>query len=102
MRVVAAIALVLLVSGTARGEECRATRGGDRWAWRIVDARKCWYPGRAGMDKRRLHWPRQRHDAAPPLPPGDLEPKAVKAYPINTKDEQLRNSCCWPTMEKKQ
>jgi hypothetical protein len=31
--------------------------GGGHWAWRLIDGRKCWYKGAAGMDKSLLHWP---------------------------------------------
>ncbi|PWT91752.1 MAG: hypothetical protein C5B54_04745 [Acidobacteria bacterium] len=27
------------------------------WSWREIDHKKCWYEGRAGLDKHRLYWP---------------------------------------------
>jgi hypothetical protein len=30
--------------------------GHGHWAWRLIDGRKCWYEGAAGIDKSLLHW----------------------------------------------
>jgi hypothetical protein len=35
---------------------------GRHWAYRIVDGRECWYPGRPGKPKNELFW---GHDAIP-------------------------------------
>ena len=35
--------------------------GDGHWAWRLIDGRKCWYKGAAGMDKSLLHWPPLEH-----------------------------------------
>jgi hypothetical protein len=36
---------------------CQAAAGRDgHWAWRIIDDRKCWYEGKAGMNKTNLQW----------------------------------------------
>jgi hypothetical protein len=38
---------------------CQASAGrGGHWAWRIIDGRKCWYGGKAGMSKNSLQWVR--------------------------------------------
>jgi hypothetical protein len=40
--------------------ECQSsppTHSKNRWAWRLVDNRKCWYAGEPGIDKSKLHWP---------------------------------------------
>ena len=31
--------------------------GDGHWAWRLIDGRKCWYKGAAGINKSLLHWP---------------------------------------------
>jgi hypothetical protein len=45
---------------TAQGLiECRAELPAGRigyWSWRNIDGKRCWYPGRPGMDKARLQW----------------------------------------------
>ena len=28
----------------------------EYWSWRIIDGKRCWYPGRPGMDKSNLRW----------------------------------------------
>jgi hypothetical protein len=44
-------------SARNRKIECRAAAGrGGHWAWRIIDSRKCWYEGKAGMSKDNLRW----------------------------------------------
>jgi hypothetical protein len=60
--------IVVLISGApidlARGGdlvECepqRVTGDGRHWAYRIVDGRECWYPGRPGKPKNELFWGR--------------------------------------------
>jgi hypothetical protein len=30
----------------------------EYWSWRIIDGKKCWYPGRPGMSKANLLWPK--------------------------------------------
>jgi hypothetical protein len=50
--------------GLARGGErveCEAQRvtgDGHYWAYRIIDGRECWYPGRPGKPKNELYWDR--------------------------------------------
>ena len=56
----AVLAAVLLVTSEAAAIECSAERlqsGKGHWSWRIVDGKKCWYPGRPGVSKDNLHWP---------------------------------------------
>ena len=58
----------VLISGAlidvARGGdlvECepqRVTDDGRHWAYRIIDGRECWYPGRPGKPKNELYWVR--------------------------------------------
>src|SRR5262245_60785756 len=61
--------IVVLISGAlidvARGGdlvECepqRVTDDGRHWAYRIIDGRECWYPGRPGKPKNELYWGRE-------------------------------------------
>src|SRR5262249_11438815 len=58
----------VLISGAlidvARGSdlvECEPQRvidDGRHWAYRIIDGRECWYPGRPGKPKNELYWGR--------------------------------------------
>jgi hypothetical protein len=60
------IAVVILsaLNEPARGgdvvacEPQRVTGDGRHWAYRIVDGRECWYPGRPGKPKNELFWDR--------------------------------------------
>ena len=66
-------ALIAVISGAlidlARGGdlvECepqRVTDDGRHWAYRIIDGRECWYPGRPGKPKNELFWD---HGITPP------------------------------------
>jgi hypothetical protein len=64
-----AIALVIMLAalGTAAysAVECRAEPPANRtgyWSWRNIDGKRCWYPGRANMDKANLKWPQSAPD----------------------------------------
>ena len=62
-RHVIAAVIVLTPLGTAANSpmECKAEVPAARtgyWSWRNVDGKRCWYPGRPGMDKANLQWPR--------------------------------------------
>jgi hypothetical protein len=37
---------------------CKTSQGSTTtwWRWRIVDGKKCWYPGKAAIDKSQLTW----------------------------------------------
>src|ERR1700730_10603041 len=57
-----AVAILSALNGPARGgdvvacEPQRVTGDGRHWAYRIVDGRECWYPGRPGKPKNELFW----------------------------------------------
>src|SRR5215813_11823837 len=67
----------VLISGAlidvARGGdrvECepqRVTGDGHYWAYRIIDGRECWYPGRPGKPKNELYWGRGTTPSAPQM-----------------------------------
>src|SRR5262249_50003882 len=66
--------IVVLISGAlidlARSSdrvECepqRVTGDGHYWAYRIIDGRECWYPGRPGKPKNELYWGRETTPSA--------------------------------------
>ena len=57
---------------------CRSDKPHNRaewWAYRVIDGKQCWYPGRPGMSKNLLSWQRK--------------PVTVEAV------EPDENTCCW-------
>jgi hypothetical protein len=54
------------------------------WSWRLIDGRKCWYPGKAMLPRNQLHWvATSRHLAEPSVgqPDGRLAaPVAVAPF----------------------
>jgi len=48
--------------GLASAVECASSKknDGERWAYRIIDSKRCWYIGRPGKSKSTLHWAKQR------------------------------------------
>jgi len=121
----------VLISGAlidvARGSdlvECepqRVTDDGRHWAYRIVDGRECWYPGRPGKPKNELYWvhgttPSARQtvdqpgtETVPSEPPSRLvaappeKPEIAEAMPAEWRataaDQLLAFTCCWPELE---
>ena len=121
----------VLISGAlidvARGSdlvECepqRVTDDGRHWAYRIVDGRECWYPGRPGKPKNELYWVRGTTPSArqtvdqpgtetvPSEPPSRLvaappeKPEIAEAMPAEWRataaDQLLAFTCCWPELE---
>jgi hypothetical protein len=51
------------VPASAKAVTCQTSgpAGDGHWAWRLIDGRKCWYKGAAGMDKSLLNWPPLEH-----------------------------------------
>ena len=97
---IAALPLMLLAGSAvdpARALECHSSKGAraDRWAWREIDGRHCWYKGRRGLDKRLLHWPAPAAEQtsaaqAPPVkqPPPAWQPPASPSAPWSTFEER--------------
>ena len=117
--------------GLARGGdrvECepqRVTGDGHYWAYRIIDGRECWYPGRPGKPKNELYWGRGTTPSArqtvdqpeaeaetetvPSEPPSRLvaappeKPEIAEAMPAEWRataaDQLLAFTCCWPQLE---
>jgi hypothetical protein len=96
-QVLAAVIVFAPLSTTANSVECKAELPAARtghWSWRNIDGKRCWYPGRAGMDKAGLQWPRSapkpaRHDGDSSQPKQDLvRPKQDFVQPIQPKLER--------------
>jgi hypothetical protein len=120
--------IAVLISGAltdlARGGdlvECepqQVTGDGRHWAYRIVDGRECWYPGRPGKPKNELFWDRgitpsarqpldqpeaETEPAEPPsqlvaAPPETPEPMPEE-WRATPADQLLAFTCCWPELE---
>jgi hypothetical protein len=125
----------VLISGAlidvARGSdlvECepqRVTGDGRHWAYRIIDGRECWYPGRPGKPKNELYWGREttpsarqtvdqpeaetetetvpskppfRLVAAPPEKP-EIAEAMLAEWRATAADQLLAFTCCWPELE---
>ena len=125
--------IVVLIAGAlidvARGGdlvECepqRVTDDGGHWAYRIIDGRECWYPGRPGKPKNELYWvrgttpsarqtvdqPEAETETVPSEPPSRLvaappeKPEIAEAMPTEWRttaaDQLLAFTCCWPELE---
>jgi hypothetical protein len=123
--------IAVLIAGAlfdfARGGdlvECelqRVTGDGRHWAYRIVDGRECWYPGRPGKPKDKLFWDRSSTPSArqpldqplaetePSEPPSQLaaaspeQPETPEPMPeewrATAADQLLAFTCCWPELE---
>src|SRR5262245_44247373 len=113
--------IAVLISGAlidvARGGELvecepqRVTGDGRYWAYRIIDGRECWYPGRPGKPKSELFWARIQPEAAtePSEPPSNFvgappkQPETIEAVPeqwrATAADQLLAFTCCWPELD---
>jgi hypothetical protein len=125
--------IAVLISGAliepARGGdlvECepqRVTGDGRHWAYRLLDGRACWYPGRPEKPKNELFWERAISPSAhQPLDHPETEaeiersepdsrfvaapteiPEIRKAMPEESRatsvDQLLAFTCCWPELE---
>lgn len=67
MKVSFSVAVMLLFAScqNAYGITCATSKGHAKtyWSWRLIDGKKCWYPGRTQVAKSQLHWSTPR--AAP-------------------------------------
>src|SRR5262249_44706156 len=99
----------------------RVTGDGHYWAYRIIDDRECWYPGRPGKPKNELYWgrattPSARQTVDQPEPETETEPfeprlvaapqekpQIAEAMPAEWRatsaDQLLAFTCCWPELE---
>jgi len=78
-------------AGYSQVIECQSEKGaGYPWAWREIDGKRCWYKGKAGMDKKLLRWAGM---SAPPAP--KRPPSLINQY--RNEHEQLLYSY-WPPL----
>jgi hypothetical protein len=71
---------------------CKTSQGSTTtwWRWRIIDGKKCWYPGKAVIDKSQLTWEPPEVVVEPkPSPPELALPKstALPAPPLPAKNQ---------------
>ena len=61
---------------------CEEQKGSskDYWSWRIIDGKKCWYPGRPGKPKSELLW-EVIDTSIPDLPSEGEQPEVDSAAP---------------------
>jgi hypothetical protein len=108
--VAATIALSFLSASAASGIDCKpempAARSGY-WSWRIIDGKRCWYPGRPGMEKANLQWQKSattpppidaKNQVSPETHPDQVSPEAysAKAQSYSPKSEELSFEQRWP------
>ena len=50
---------MLTAQAKAQIRECSASpsKTQGHWSWRLIDGRKCWYPGKTMISKSLLQWP---------------------------------------------
>ena len=57
----ACVAALMPTGGAnAKAVECSVARPSHPqgyWSWRLIDGRKCWYPGKTMISKSMLQWP---------------------------------------------
>lgn len=94
--IAALVAFVLYNAITpANAIDCQTAKGaGHPWAWRQIDGKRCWYKGRAGMDKTKLRWPKAVTVGARPAKPQRKSQDDELLYsvwpPRDTFDERFR------------
>ena len=89
IRYVLAVPIVLASWATMASAaiECRAEvppAAREYWSWRIIDGKRCWYPGRPGMNKANLRWP--------PLQPPPDEVSPTEGLRQGEDAENVRNT----------
>jgi hypothetical protein len=100
--VIAGIVVVAAVgAGAANTIECKAelptTRTGY-WSWRVIDGKRCWYPGRPGIAKSQLQWPAEAATAGAPSAADTSwpEPVSVEAESTFSRSKELPFEQRWP------
>ncbi len=98
IRYLVAVTIALAWSATASSAvECSAelpSARTDFWSWRIIDGKRCWYPGRPGMSKAKLQWPQSARQ--PVREQGEaLQPKNERNY-IQPPVKELPFKQRWP------
>jgi hypothetical protein len=81
-----ALATLSASIGAAHAVECRSEKGeGYPWAWRQIDGKRCWYRGKAGMDKKLLQWSASSGTPA-------ATPRSAAAKSLSTKSSTAAKS----------
>ncbi len=76
------LAALLLLGSAEAVTICKTQRDTQgHWRWRIIEERKCWYPGRDRIDKSLLTWEQvierkfyTREELAPHEEPEEIHP----------------------------
>ena len=74
-------ALVPTGGANAKAVECSVARPSHPqgyWSWRLIDGRKCWYPGKTMISKSLLQWPAKASVQAK----ADPKPVPVTVVPV--------------------
>ena len=78
----ACIAALMPTGGAnAKAVECSVARPSHPqgyWSWRLIDGRKCWYPGKTMISKSLLQWPAKASVQAK----ADPKPVPVTVVPV--------------------
>ena len=78
----ACIAALMPTGGAnAKAVECSAARPSHPqgyWSWRLIDGRKCWYPGKTMISKSLLQWPAKASVQAK----ADPKPVPITVVPV--------------------
>jgi hypothetical protein len=87
-------------AGNAHAVDCQSRKGEEgHWAWREIDGKRCWYKGKAGMDKKLLRWASTK--AAPSVTSRRAFVAPDRAAPVvadeNDEHHPLLNSY-WPPL----
>lgn len=96
MTISCAVLAVALIgpAGNAHAIDCQSEKGaGYPWAWREIDGKRCWYKGKAGMDKKLLRW--AEGGTTRPAAAAKRRPRATTEDPAER--EQLLRSY-WPPL----
>ena len=88
-----AITIVLASWATTASSaiECRAElppAAKEYWSWRIIDGKRCWYPGRPGLSKANLHWPLSE--------PGQIPPRRTRYQSLLCLRRRQLKTCAMP------
>jgi hypothetical protein len=81
--------VLLICISNAQAIECQTNvqAGNGRWAWRLIDGRRCWYRGASGIDKSLLHWSAaedslDKSEGTAKTPEAEISQEAPEMLPI--------------------
>jgi hypothetical protein len=70
-------------------EPQRVIGDGNHWSWRIIDDRKCWYPGQPGKPKDELTWESTQPSPAPEAESVGVSDGALGSPPLSATSEAV-------------